>query len=905
MVEDNKSRNLVAASHWFTQRFVSLITPAIRPHLPLLAQGICLQILLLVLYLAASELNWYPSRLGAPAEWLDLHFHIPARPYITMGPPGVLPIVIYFGALALIFAVYISAIRYAWRRGAGTRASLYIVLGLSAVSMMSLLLQPHVSSQDIFSYAYYAHIFSLYGGNPYLAVPRDFPFDPLFGAIFWKDQPSNYGPVWTYTSGLITVLAGTHTALTLLGLKTVVTAFALGGVPLVWRILGRSNPRIRLAGTLLYAWNPLLILEVAGSGHNDSIVGFFILLSLFLYSRNAKSAGLAALVLSVLTKYVSAVLLPLYLLLWLRQCANTRDRLATLGKAAVLSLGIAVISYLPIYAGPATFQIASFGTSPSNYINSPLELVFREIRVLLGDSREVASLPLRHRAWWVTTRGSIALWSRADSSDSSAIVLPDSTPLMVVAPQRGPWLYVYAPRLDQFGYVTEAATTRIPTPNFAGAASTANALAQASSHGANLQRANTILRTGSAAVFLLFLLLLGRKTRTLGDLLHSAAATMLASYWLLQTWFWPWYLIWALPLAALVPQTRVAALLVAFSLTTLGLHAQIDVALLPYIDAAYEYRSLAIFGLPVLLVAGWLAFTRLRQPGVTPPFAEPRRRAPIVVGSVVAAIVLLVAGGVILAVSTQNTAGRGEGREPKLTDNSLDWVEHYTAGVEFFGKNQYPEAVDSLTHAIKKQPDYIHSYRIRFLAFLYLGKYDEAIEDISLILSAEGEDLDLLLARGSAYQRTQRSGLALRDFARAISIAPSDSRAYRYQAQAYHELGMMNDAIASQRRAIELSPYSAVLYRELAGMHATLGRFEEALSLYNAAIWLDRYDVESYIGRTSILRILGRAEETIPDLLEVLVLSNDEDVRTWARRTMAVVSGSGTGRQDNDFRPGP
>ena len=57
------------------------------------------------------------------------------------------------------------------------------------------------------SYAFYAHILTWYHANPYLAVPRDFPFDPLFNAIFWKDQSSNYGPVWTYLSALVTLHA--------------------------------------------------------------------------------------------------------------------------------------------------------------------------------------------------------------------------------------------------------------------------------------------------------------------------------------------------------------------------------------------------------------------------------------------------------------------------------------------------------------------------------------------------------------------------------------------------------------------------------------------------------------------------------------------------------------------------
>ncbi|MCL5962497.1 MAG: tetratricopeptide repeat protein [Chloroflexi bacterium] len=904
---DSGGHEGVALDRRGRHHFTSHTRAALGPHLPLLASGIAIEILLLVMYSAASRLNWYPSRLGPPAEWLDQHFYPLIAPLLSVpfGPPGMVPILVFFVTLAIMFGIYILAMHYAQLRGAGNRTSFCIVLGISVLFMASLLLQPYISSQDIFSYAFYAHISGLYGSNPYVAVPRDFPFDPLFGAIFWKDQPSNYGPLWTYITTFITLFTGTNTALTLVGIKLVVILFALAGVPLIWQILGQISPNMRLAGTVLYAWNPLLILETAGSGHNDSVVGFFVLLSLFLYGRKAKLGGIAALILSVLTKYVTAVLLPLYLLLWLRECTGIRDRLIALCKFGAVTVGLLTIAYIPVYRGAATFQIASFGTNPSNYINSPLELVFREIRVVLGDSREAASLPLRYRAWWVTTNRATALWSRPDASNSTTVILPTSSSLMVVAPRQGPWLHVYAPGLDQFGYVREAATAPAPAPSFASDAGAASILAQTSSSGTNFERANLILRVTSSALFLLLLLLLARRTTTYSSLIYSSAAALFASYWLLQTWFWPWYLVWALPLAALVPHTRVTALMVAFSLTTLGLHAQLDIPLVPYMDAAYEYRSLAIFGIPVILVAAWLAISRLHGRSTRPVGSKSRTRLKIAAGTLATLAVVLLVGFVGIKAQAQSKAEIAEISEEEFSEQSLDWVDHYWAGMQHFNNNQYQEAIQSLSRAIEEQPDYMDAYRIRFLAYLHTGRIDEAIEDMSRILAAEGDDLDLLLARGSAYRQIQSSGLALKDFAHAISLDPPDPRAYRSRAETYHELGLINEAIASEQQALAISPYSAVLYRELAGMHATLGHFQEALSLYNTAIWLDKYDAESYVGRASILRILGRGEETIPDLREVLALSNDEDVRTWARRTIAAVSGADANKAENDLRLGP
>ena len=51
---------------------------------------------------------------------------------------------------------------------------------------------------------------------------------------------------------------------------------------LIWAILSNLAPARRLGGTILYAWNPLALIELAGNGHNDGLLIFFLLLTTLL-----------------------------------------------------------------------------------------------------------------------------------------------------------------------------------------------------------------------------------------------------------------------------------------------------------------------------------------------------------------------------------------------------------------------------------------------------------------------------------------------------------------------------------------------------------------------------------------------------------------------------------------------
>ncbi len=129
-------------------------------------------------------------------------------------------------------------------------------------------------------------------------------------------------------------------------MKLALVACDLLTIAVLWRWLVVTQRSEWLA--LAYAWNPLVVLEVAHSGHIDALVALWIAASAYWLTRRRTALASIAFVLAVTTKILPIVLLPLF---WRR--IRPRDALA----GAVLFL----LLYLPFISGPTL----PFGAVPN------------------------------------------------------------------------------------------------------------------------------------------------------------------------------------------------------------------------------------------------------------------------------------------------------------------------------------------------------------------------------------------------------------------------------------------------------------------------------------------------------------------------------------------------------------
>jgi hypothetical protein len=246
---------------------------------------------------------------------------------------------VWVAGLILLFLGYLVAIRVTQRAS----VSFWLVLAFGLVFGVTLIWLYPVTATDLFSYVMRARVQVVYGANPMTAPPGRFPDDPLLPFVGeWKNSLSPYGPAWELLAGAVAALGFTGAVSGALAYKVVaLLAYLVCMAALFWGTGGDST------ALLFFAWNPLVLLQGLGNGHNDLVMLAWLVLALVFWERRGNwCLATAALSLAVLTKASAAVMAPLLLVAVLRAQPTWRRRgMAFVGMTAV-GLGLTLLAYL-------------------------------------------------------------------------------------------------------------------------------------------------------------------------------------------------------------------------------------------------------------------------------------------------------------------------------------------------------------------------------------------------------------------------------------------------------------------------------------------------------------------------------------------------------------------------------
>ncbi|MBI3606896.1 MAG: hypothetical protein HY207_02900 [Nitrospirae bacterium] len=259
-----------------------------------------------------------------------------------------------YGAM---FALYLVAIVRVSQSGAPPPFRLPLILLIGVLCRATFLTGEPTLSDDVYRYVWDGRVFAA-GINPY-QYPPDHPAliklrTEEFSNINHKELETIYPPLFQLAS-----LGAVLVSPTVRSVKTVAVLFDLGTAVLLCLMLrARGRPP---SASLLYAWNPLVLVEYAHSGHLDSLPVFLLVLGLWLLSDRRKLLGAASLACSALAKYFSVFLLPY--VLWRREYrapAAVFLVIVGVGYAAFLGAGDTLFSSLRLYAATWEFNSGSF-----------------------------------------------------------------------------------------------------------------------------------------------------------------------------------------------------------------------------------------------------------------------------------------------------------------------------------------------------------------------------------------------------------------------------------------------------------------------------------------------------------------------------------------------------------------
>lgn len=136
---------------------------------------------------------------------------------------------------------------------------------------------------DIFSYIMSDRVATVYHQNVWLVKPQEFATDPFSRLADWQYQPRVYGEVNQFFYNVVSLLGKNDLLLTVFLYKLLVFFFSCASMYMVYQLAKRFYPGTGSIAILTIFWNPLFVLEIIGSGHNDILMIFFTLAALYFF----------------------------------------------------------------------------------------------------------------------------------------------------------------------------------------------------------------------------------------------------------------------------------------------------------------------------------------------------------------------------------------------------------------------------------------------------------------------------------------------------------------------------------------------------------------------------------------------------------------------------------------------
>ena len=311
---------------------------------------------------------------------------------ITKAPLGT---PLFFALAAVSGVAYLVALRQVWHLQEAPRLLFLSALAFAVLMRAPVAVSPVSADNDMMRYLWDGRI-QRFGINPYLVLPAD-PELQWTHTDETRNMPSarhrtSYQPAAQLFFRLVVALKDSPRAM-----KLALVGCDLLTILVLWRWLAATgrNPWL----TLAYAWNPLVILEVAHSGHIDALGALWITASAYWLSRRRTALATIGYVLAVATKPLPIVLAPLF---WKR--ITKRD--------ALLGIALFGLLYVPFMAGPQ-IGLGMDRVVASIRFNGPF---FRGVRALTNPAVAAGLavvLGLIAAAWcrWKLPREEPAAWA--------------------------------------------------------------------------------------------------------------------------------------------------------------------------------------------------------------------------------------------------------------------------------------------------------------------------------------------------------------------------------------------------------------------------------------------------------------------------------------------------------------
>lgn len=260
-------------------------------------------------------------------------FSLQNRPLTTL---------IFIFIVSFLYLIYFLFVREVHKKNINLTTVKKVIFITAALLFFS---YPAMVSYDIFNYTTTAKVLFGFLENPYIVMPIEFSGQEFLNYTHAANKTALYAPFWLVLTGIPYLLLSWNFILMMFGFKLLVVLFYFLTLYILWR---ESKDVITVA---FFGLNPLVLFETFVGGHNDIVMVFFALLSLILLKEKRLFFSMVSLVLSVLIKFATLFLFPVYIyILW----QKIRKRALKWEKVYILS---AILMSIIFFLSPIREEI--------------------------------------------------------------------------------------------------------------------------------------------------------------------------------------------------------------------------------------------------------------------------------------------------------------------------------------------------------------------------------------------------------------------------------------------------------------------------------------------------------------------------------------------------------------------
>lgn len=202
---------------------------------------------------------------------------------------------------------------------------------------------------------------------------------------------------------------------------------------------------------------------------------------------------------------------------------------------------------------------------------------------------------------------------------------------------------------------------------------------------------------------------------------------------------------------------------------------------------------------------------------------------------------------------------------------TMDAWKYYNRALSAYYLSEYENSIADFSKVLDRAPTFAAGYRCRGTAYLHLGSFEKAIED--LLQSSKLERCSTTFYNlGLAYGNLQQFESAVKYFTQAIALNPNDAASFSNRGISYKALRQFENAVADFSTALTLNAESASSYDHRAQCHSELGAHANALEDYDKSLNISAPTSARYHRRAATYFALSNVDYAVKDIDAAIAL---------------------------------